>query len=45
MFLQNQAGNVEVSNIHMKGLRRMINLRGGLLKLGLSGVLLRKVLW
>jgi len=42
---QNQSGDVELSNIHMEGLRRMISLRGGLQNLGIAGVLQRKILW
>lgn len=45
VLFENQSGNVEASNIHMDGLQRMINLRGGLSTLGLSGVLKRKILW
>ncbi|KAL2060718.1 hypothetical protein VTL71DRAFT_9359 [Oculimacula yallundae] len=42
---QNQEGNLELSNIHMSGLQKMIALRGGVEKLGLAGVLRRKILW
>lgn len=46
VLFENQSGNLELSNIHMEGLRRMVNLRGGLQNLGgLSGVLQRKILW
>jgi hypothetical protein len=47
VLFENQEGSVELSNIHMDGLEKMINLRGGLQALGttFSGVLRRKVLW
>ena len=42
---QNQAANVEVSTLHIDGLYRMVQLRGGLQNLGLAGILRRKILW
>ncbi len=45
VLFENQSGNVEASNIHMDGLLKMVNVRGGLDALGLSGVLKRKILW
>ncbi|CZR56053.1 uncharacterized protein PAC_05941 [Phialocephala subalpina] len=42
---ENQSGNIELSSVHMRGLQRMIALRGGLNVLGLAGVLRRKILW
>lgn len=45
VLFENQEGNTELSNIHMDGLEKMVNLRGGVEALGLSGVLRRKVLW
>lgn len=38
-------GDLESYAVHMEGLRRMIELRGGLLGLGLNGLLRRIVIW
>ncbi|KAL5315974.1 hypothetical protein ACEPPN_016848 [Leptodophora sp. 'Broadleaf-Isolate-01'] len=45
VLLENQEGNVTLSNIHMNGLERMVALRGGIDNLGLAGILRRKILW
>ncbi|KAL2074159.1 hypothetical protein VTL71DRAFT_7937 [Oculimacula yallundae] len=45
ILLANQEVNPALCNIHMKGLQKMIALRGGIDNLGLAGVLRRKVLW
>lgn len=37
VLFENQSGNVELSSVHMRGLQRMIALRGGLDVLGLAG--------
>ncbi|CZT11418.1 hypothetical protein WAI453_004533 [Rhynchosporium graminicola] len=41
----NQEGNMALSNIHLSGLKIMVDLRGGIYELGLAGVLRRKILW
>ncbi|CZT44684.1 uncharacterized protein RSE6_04888 [Rhynchosporium secalis] len=38
-------GNMALSNIHLSGLKIMVDLRGGIYELGLAGVLRRKILW
>lgn len=38
-------GNVEQYSVHMKGLTKMVELRGGLGSLGLDGLLARMLLW
>ncbi|KAH7379836.1 hypothetical protein BKA64DRAFT_749989 [Cadophora sp. MPI-SDFR-AT-0126] len=45
VLLENQEGNLALSNIHMNGLQKMVALRGGIDNLGLAGVLRRKILW
>lgn len=42
---QNQAANVEISTLHIDGLYKMVQLRGGLQNLGLAGILKRKIFW
>lgn len=38
-------GSMENFNIHMQGLKKAIDLRGGLMSLGLNGLLRRIVVW
>lgn len=38
-------GTQETYEIHMAGVKRMVNLRGGVRSLGLGGLLGRMVLW
>ena len=40
-----QFGSKDIYEVHMRGLRRMVKLRGGFDKLGLDGLLMRMVLW
>jgi hypothetical protein len=44
-FVENVLGNSAASSVHMNGLHRMVELRGGLQALGFKGVLQRMVLW
>lgn len=38
-------GENQSYNAHMKGLQKLINMRGGIKSLGLGGLLLRMVIW
>lgn len=44
-LLKNVLGNSSASTVHMEGLKRMVDLRGGIQALGFKGVLQRMVLW
>ena len=43
--MKNLNGTISSAAIHMNGLQRMVELRGGLSSLGMSGILRRMVLW
>ncbi|PMD40868.1 hypothetical protein L207DRAFT_633817 [Hyaloscypha variabilis F] len=43
--LENLNGRSDSAEVHMKGLQRMVQLRGGLQALGMQGILMRMVLW
>ncbi|KAN0095202.1 Fungal specific transcription factor domain containing protein [Hyaloscypha variabilis] len=43
--LENLNGRSNSAEVHMKGLQRMVELRGGLQALGMRGILMRMVLW
>ncbi|KAL5327563.1 hypothetical protein ACEPPN_005263 [Leptodophora sp. 'Broadleaf-Isolate-01'] len=45
VLLENQEGNIALSDVHLSGLEKMVALRGGIDNLGLAGVLRRKILW
>ena len=44
-FYESMFGDLEAYNVHMKGLKRMIEIRGGLQALGLNGTLADMCLW
>ncbi|EPE26345.1 hypothetical protein GLAREA_02257 [Glarea lozoyensis ATCC 20868] len=44
-FYESMFGDLEAFDVHMLGLKRMIDMRGGLLSLGSTGFLARMILW
>lgn len=44
-LLESMYGDAQSYRVHMKGLQRMVQMRGGLTHLGLQGLLERMILW
>lgn len=44
-LLESMYGDAQSYSVHMKGLQRMIQMRGGLTRLGVDGLLERMIVW